>query len=185
MEQAKRKNRFFIYIIIIIGIVLLDYITKTLVINNIIYDDKIPVLGDFLRFTFFYHKSITFGLSNIVISELLYLFIALIMIVLLIVFFIQIKPERHRPKIYISMIIAGIFGNLLNSILGELIYFGTPKLFFGRTVVWIDMGLTESIRIPLFNLADISIAVSTILLIIYIIRHREGYVFIESKKKSK
>jgi lipoprotein signal peptidase len=106
----------------------------------------------------------------------------------------RIKPERLMPKILISFIIGGAFGNLIDRIFGYITLKGEMKLFFMNGVVdWIDMGLPAGVfglerRLPwaFYNIADSCLTISIILLLLYVIFSKKSNdIFISRKKKEK
>lgn len=180
-KLSKSKIKYLLPIIILIIIVLIDYLTKLLIINNIIYNEKVNIIGEFIKITFKYNNNIIFGLNfgleNTIIKFIINSIIYIILIIILIVFYNLIKKEKTFPRICFGMLLGGITGNIINIFFGDIIFFGKLNLFFGKIIDWISIEIPNFTNLPLFNLSDTFITISTILLLIYIITHKQSDVF--------
>lgn len=139
-------------------IVLLDRITKFLVLNNIIVNEKINIINNFFNFT--YVKNFGGAFSSFSGARWLFLTIALLMIVF-ILFMIrdEIKLNVYKVIMY-SFLIGGIVGNFID------------RAFYGYVIDFIRFDFGNYI-FPIFNLSDIAIVFGSILILFDSLKRRE------------
>jgi len=158
-------------------IAFLDIITKKIVKSSFQYGESVRLLGNFLRFTYIENPGIAFGLfsDHHPLKNILLLLIGLAAVVF--IFFMLRSSKNTFQRVSLAMILGGAFGNILERLFGYLIYFGEFKIFYGRVVDFIDIGIGDA-RWPYFNVADSFITIGIVLLIIY-------SLFFENKNKNK
>lgn len=143
--------------IIVVPIVILDQLTKLLVINNLKLYQSVPVIQNIFYITFIANKGAAFGMFKNQVP--LFVLAALIAIALI---FSGIKNNRHkRAGIYdiaLIFILAGAIGNLID------------RLRLGYVIDFLDFRIW-----PVFNIADSAITAGAVLL---------GYTIIFSKSKN-
>lgn len=144
------------------GFILLaiDQVSKALVIRKIPLGDYVPVLGHFFGFSHIRNKGAAWGF----LSEHAYGSVFFTLIALLAAFFLVwgiLRLSRHRPaQIFLSMMLAGNLGNLLDRLLrGSVVDF--LSFHFG------------SYAFPSFNIADSCIVLGSVLLFILLLRQSE------------
>ena len=146
-KEIKNKK---IIILIIIGIIiiLLDQISKFIIIEK-----NITIIPSFLSFTYTENTGAAFNIGS---NNLLFIILVNIIILGIIIKFIKERKEDVNFKILISLvlILAGGIGNLID------------RIFRGYVVDFIDVNL---FKFPNFNIADISIFIGIFLLIIMLI----------------
>jgi signal peptidase II len=146
------------------GIVLLDQLTKLLVVAFIPLYKPIDIIGDFLMLRHVRNTAVLFGMGSglpALIKQILFLIIPLIVITVLIIFIIRAKDLKPLQRWILCAIAGGGLGNLMDRIF-------RPK----GVVDFIDVkffGIFGLDRWPTFNVADSTIVVSIILLIIVMI----------------
>ena len=134
-----KNNKSIINCTIFICIIIIDQLSKFLLIRK-----NIQIIPNLLKFTYLENNGAAFGIFNtniVLISNLL------IVIVLLVYW---IKSEKNNTKnISLTLIIAGSIGNLVDRVVrGYVIDF---------IKIWDN--------IPIFNIADISIVIGLIILL--------------------
>lgn len=135
--------------IITIFVVLLDYLTKRLVLTYIGQFEAIPILP-FLRLVHVENKGAAFGLfSNI--SNTTFIILSLIAMILIVFYLFHVK--RWSEVISISFILGGAIGNLID------------RLTIGKVVDFIDFFIGKW-HWPAFNVADSALTIGLILFII-------------------
>ena len=145
----------YLYFILIIIYVLLDQLTKLLIIKNIPYHSFIQ-LNDYFSIVNVGNTGIAFSMfqnNNI-------FFIVLISLVLIYIIFFIIKNNKEFTKLQINcflLILSGGIGNLID------------RIFRGAVVDFIDIGYKEVYRWPAFNVADSCVCVGIILFVISIL----------------
>lgn len=139
------NKKLYINIFIGIAIILIDQVTKILLINK-----YITIIPNVLDFTYTENTGAAFGIgtNNIIIV------LSILIISMLIVYII-----KNDNKIYnflpFTLIISGAIGNLID------------RIFKGYVIDFIDVNL---FNYPNFNIADTSIVIGIIFLIISILR---------------
>lgn len=165
--------------IISINIFLWDLIVKRIIKFSFKLGESKPVLGSFLKFTYIENSGIAFGLfagslaDNFLLKNII--FTVFTLAALAFILYLIHKNSNTLMLVSLFMIFGGALGNVLERIFGNLFYYGQLKLFYGKVVDYIDVGIGEH-RWPFFNIADCFITIGVIMLIIYT-------VFFENKKK--
>ena len=151
-------------------IIVLDQITKILVIKNIpLYTVKFSFFGDILRIVHVRNKAIAFSLGNTLPEEvraIIFSLLPLIILLLLIIYIIRTNEIGVTQRWFLAGIIGGGLGNLVDR-------FFRPD----GVVDFIDVkffGILGLERWPTFNIADSSIVVCGILLFISLFWKRKS-----------
>lgn len=154
------KKNFLLYLIIFILIIASDRITKSLVKSNLKYSESIKIVNDYIRLTYLENEGIAFSMFNN--SGKFFLFFSPIILCLIIFYFFKYEIKNVWTNISFTLIIAGAAGNIID------------RFVWGRVVDFIDVDIPDIIlpffqlhRWPVFNIADSSISVGIVLLIIY------------------
>ncbi len=130
-----------------IFIILLDQITKYLILKYMILHQSIPLLKNILHLTYIQNTGAGFGiLKN---QNTFLIFISLIIIGIMLFYIKRIIKEKqiHMP---IALILGGAFGNLID------------RIFIGHVIDFIDFRIW-----PAFNVADSAITIGALWLIFY------------------
>lgn len=168
-------------------IVLTDQITKILVkginipylginIEGMQLYDSFSVIGDFFRITYIENPGMAFGIDFGEKAKLFLTLFSLIASIAITYYLIKHKDEKITLRLPLAMILGGAIGNLIDRMFYGVIY-GEAPLFYGKVVDFLDFdffnislfGYTYD-RWPIFNIADMSVTIGVILLIIL---HRE------------
>lgn len=141
----------FIYPLIIVAILVADQATKIAVRNNIALGERIPVIGDWMNFTYIRNEGAAFSmfsgnqLVTVVLTSLLLLF-CIAMIVY------EIKSNEKVLAICLTCVLGGGIGNMYD------------RLHFGYVTDMISCG-----NFAIFNVADIFVTCGCLLAILYIL----------------
>ncbi len=144
-----------LYLILPLIYILLDQITKLLIIKNIPYHSFIK-LNDYFSIVNVGNTGVAFSMfqnNNI-------FFIVLVSLVLIYVIFFLVKNNKDFTELQINsflLIISGGIGNLID------------RIFRGAVVDFIDIGYKNVYRWPAFNIADSCVCVGVTLIIISIL----------------
>jgi signal peptidase II len=134
-----------------LGIVVLDQISKYVVLKSIELGGSIPVINGFFNLVHTRNRGIAFGLFNRPGSDLGYYLLlsaTFIAVILLLFWFNRLKQEERVITPGLSLILGGAVGNLIDRIrLREVIDF-------------LDFSI-GSYHWPAFNVADSAITVGT------------------------
>jgi len=170
-----------------LGIVFFDQITKVLVKGFSIpflgifwegmdYGQTIPLIGDILRLTYIENPGMAFGIDFG--GKIFFAVFSIIASIGIFWYLYTIRHERLRVRLPLALILGGAFGNLIDRVFYGVLY-GEAPLFQGAVVDFIDVvffninifGYQMS-RWPVFNIADSSVTIGVILLLIF---HREAF----------
>lgn len=156
-QVAKRKNKtnknlFWLNILIVFAVIFLDRITKLLILNL----NSNLKLFSFLEIIFVKNEGIVFGLFSNNNLNNIFIITSIISLIIILTFY---RYAKNSPLTYfLSMILGGAIGNIIDRILyGYVIDFIKVDSFY------------------VFNIADASITVGTILLIIYILFYEKEF----------
>jgi signal peptidase II len=134
------------------------------------YGQSIHVLGEWFNITFIENPNMAFSL-DIAGKMFLSIFAAIASVILLIYLF-KNREQPYAMRLALALILAGAVGNLIDRSLYGLIY-NTAPMFEGNVVDFIDFNLftinigSGSFRFwPIFNIADMSVSIGVILLIL-------------------
>ena len=138
------KNKKALLIILGIFIILLDQITKAILIGR-----NITIIPNILNFTYTENTGVAFGIGS---SNLILIIIVNIVVLGIIIKFIKERKEQVNFSILISLILilSGGIGNLID------------RIVRGYVIDFIDVNL---FNFPNFNIADISISIGIISLV--------------------
>lgn len=143
--------------------VLLDQVSKYLVLKNIPMYENVPVLDGVFHFTYVENKGAAFGMLSD--ARWVFMVISVVAIAAFIIYLIKWKPENMLLKVSLSMIIGGGIGNMID------------RVMRGSVVDFIEV---EFMQFAIFNVADIFVCVGCGLMMLYVILSE-----IEESKKKK
>ena len=140
-----------IYILIILGLVGLDQISKILAVKYLVNIGSIPVIKDIFHLTYVENRGAAFGMFQN--NQIFFIIIAMIACAFGL-YFLYKKQLNLLGKSAIILIISGAVGNLIDRIrLGFVVDYFDFRIFWNYV----------------FNVADVFVVIGTILLCIYII----------------
>ena len=133
----------------------LDIVTKNLIVKNLSMNDKIDYLDGFVRITLVYNEGGVFGIMQG--HKNFFLVVSIIVLILMIIYYFLEKNKTLVFSISMGLIISGAIGNIID------------RLIEGRrgVVDFISIGVDGAYRWPAFNVADSVIIVGAVLLIIF------------------
>lgn len=149
-----------LFILVSAGIVVLDQITKWLVLKTIPLHESYPLIDGVLNLCHVRNRGIAFGILNrggSQITMVLLTLVTLAAVVLVVFWFRRLKAEgKGGSALGLSLILGGAVGNLIDRIrLGEVIDF-------------LDLHLGDY-HWPAFNVADSAITIGTLWLALTIL----------------
>lgn len=140
---------------ILIGIlVLIDQITKFLVKTKIVLESSITLIPNFFELTYVRNDGAAFSILEG--KTWFLILITLVILAFIIIYSLKNKIKRTE-KIILSILTAGIIGNLIDRIL-----YGYVIDFLSFKIINYDF--------PVFNIADILVCVGCFIYIIYLIK---------------
>ncbi len=142
-------------------IVLIDYVLKLLVINNLKNISAITIIPGLFSLTYVENKGAAFGiLSN---ARWIFILFTIAVIVFLIIFMFRKRPESKLLNVALILIIGGGAGNLID------------RIFYGYVVDYLSISFFP----PVCNFADYCVTVGAFILVIYLL------FFSDYKRKDK
>lgn len=171
-------------------VVVLDQITKITVkgfsipfLNikheGMYHGQRIPVWGDFFQFTFVENPGMAFGID---LGDGFKLWISLFSIfasIGLIYYLFTVRNQSKSLRISLALILGGAFGNLIDRVFYGVFY-GYAPLFYGKVVDFFDFDFfnfeifnRSYDRWPIFNIADMSVSLGVIILLIFYNKHQK------------
>ena len=136
----------------------IDQASKYLVVQSMYEGESIPVLGDFFRLTFIYNSGAAFGLN--LGSPLIHLVASLAALGLLLWMFRTAPSEARLLRFSLSLILGGALGNIVD------------RVYLSKVVDFFDFGF-DTLRWPVFNMADSFVTVGIFLLAVAYAREKE------------
>ena len=171
-------------------IVIADQVTKLLVkggtipllnikVSGMTYGQSINVIGDFFKITFVENPGLAFGID---VSNTSKLFLSLFSLLASIGIFYYLYKSRDQKlviRMALALILGGAIGNLIDRTFYGIFY-GYAPVFYGKVVDFFNvdffdftiLGRTYD-RWPIFNIADASVTIGVILLLIFHRSHQE------------
>jgi signal peptidase II len=143
------------------AVITVDQIVKQLVVMLLDVNRSVDVIGDFLRLTHRRNPYIIFGGGNDlppVFQTVLFLVLPVLALGLLVFFYFREKDVRQEYRLPLCAIMGGGLGNLLDRVIRP-----------DGVVDCIDIklyGLLGMSRWPTFNVADMSIVIGTIIILV-------------------
>lgn len=135
------------------GVLLLDQVTKFLVQRTLVLHDPVPLWDPYVRLTYIHNPGAAFGLHVGPWSRWVFLALAVVAVVVLWRLY-RATPREDRVRRWAAALVsAGAVGNLIDRLRSPL-----------GVVDFLDVGLNERWRWPVFNVADVAVSVGAVLL---------------------
>lgn len=139
-----------VYILSLI-IIILDQITKSFAINHLKGSKPISIIEGVFEFVYVENRGAAFGILQD--KRTLFIIITVLVISFVVVYAYKNSSQLTLfSKVTLAMLIGGAVGNLID------------RIRYGFVVDFIKVDLIRSYNFPVFNIADIFIVISTILL---------------------
>lgn len=139
--------------------------------DGIPYGTSVPIFGDLFRLTYIENSGMAFGID--VGGKIFFSLFSLIASIAIIVYLHRVRTAPLGFRLALSMILGGAVGNLIDRMFYG-IFFGYGPLFGGRVVDFLDVDFVNIdilgyhlSRFWVFNVADASVTVGVILLLLF------------------
>lgn len=142
-------------IFITIVILILDQITKFIITKTMQIGDSFEVIPNFLSITSHRNNGAAWGILSGKMG--FFYIITLIILAVLIIFYIKETKYNAFMQVAISLLFAGALGNFID------------RLFNGEVVDFIDTNIF-GYDFPIFNIADSSLTIGVIFVIIALVK---------------
>lgn len=138
--------------IFLIGILflLIDIISKQLVLYFMVENQTIQIIPHFFSLTYVKNTGVAFSMLE---GNILFILLMSVIVVGVLVYFAKSKGNGRLEKICYSMILGGALGNFLD------------RIFYGYVIDFFDFTLF-GFKLAIFNVADVEIVCGVFLLIV-------------------
>ena len=155
------KSRLWLFLVFVPSVFVSDFITKSLVRRTMTpYGETIPIVEDLLRLRFIYNEGLVFGLRFGLPSKWILIIVSLSVAIFLAGYIFLSDYDDLWGLISLNLIVGGALGNQYD------------RIFYGRVVDFIEMGIKD-LTWPVYNVADIAITCGAILLAVRLLFYSE------------
>jgi signal peptidase II len=170
LDELIKKFRL---LIISLLVILLDQLSKTVVVHHFQIGDSTPVLGNFFRLTYILNPGGVFG-SRLG-SQNFYTVISVLALIVTSWFFFTTRSREIWLRTGLCMVLGGAVGNLIDRVrFGEVVDFLDFDFFnvnlAPSKVLFVNFPGFHLDRWPVFNLADAFVLVGVVLIIVYLVK---------------
>ncbi len=151
------------YLALIAAVVVLDQLTKALVVRSIGLHDYVPLVDGLLSLSHVRNHGAAFGLLsdwNLPYQSLLLSALSLAALAAIATYFVRLPPAARLPRLALALVLGGAVGNVVD------------RLRLGYVVDFVHVYWREY-QWPDFNVADSAITVGVALLVIDILTSPE------------
>ncbi len=147
------------------GVVALDQLSKILIVRNMALYESLPVLRDIFHITYTRNKGVAFSMLSNIPDAFRVPFFAVTtgaVIALILWSFRGLIKKSGYVRACFGLIVGGALGNFID------------RVRIGEVIDFIEVGLNQNLKWPIFNVADSCINIGVVMLLVYIIRNKEG-----------
>jgi len=155
-------------VLIIALIIVVDQVSKVIVLKTMYKGQSIPVLGDWLRLTFTENPGMAFGMQFG--PPALISILSLVATILIVVYLFSVGRIYAPYRIGLSVVLGGALGNVIDRVFYGKILYDDP-LFLGKVVDFIHVNVWRGVvpdtvpilggkylaLFPIWNVADMAI----------------------------
>jgi len=151
------------YLLLIAAVVVLDQLTKALVVRSIGLHDYVPLVDGLASLSHVRNHGAAFGLLsdwNLPYQSLMLSLLSLTALAAIAAYFLRLPPSARLPRLALALVLGGAIGNVIDRVrLGYVVDF---VHVYWREYQWPD-----------FNVADSAITIGVALLVIDILSSPE------------
>jgi len=151
------------YLLLILAVVVLDQVTKAIVVQRIGLHDYVPLVDGLLSLSHVRNHGAAFGLLsdwNLPYQSLLLSLLSLAALGAIAAYFVRLPTAARLPRLALALVLGGAIGNVID------------RLRLGYVVDFVHVYWRE-LQWPDFNTADSAITIGVAMLIIDILRTSE------------
>ncbi|HAY36132.1 MAG TPA: peptidase A8 [Bacteroidetes bacterium] len=178
--------------VIVAVVILIDQVTKIIVLNTMNLGDSIPILGNWLKFTFTENPGMAFGLQFG--PPAMITIFSIVATILIVIYLFSIGSVYGPYRYSLSFVLGGALGNIIDRVFYGLILYDEP-LFLGKVVDFIHVNawrgyVPEGIPFiggnymalfPIWNVADMAIVCGVVGILFF---QRKFHLITEAAEKS-
>lgn len=153
-----------IYFLIIAGVILLDQVTKQIVLHTLAVGESVDFIPGIFRFTHIKNPGAAFGiLEN---NRWVFIVISLVAVAAMIFYLVKYRPKDGWLYVPLCMIAGGGVGNMID----RLFYYEEGSSFGNGLVVdFLDFCAFPNLWHWIFNVADAFVVVGAGILFVYLL----------------
>lgn len=133
-----------------VGGLILDQVSKIIVVNTMVLHQPVPLLGDFVRLTYIHNYGAAFGLK--LGGPLLHTVVAIGALGVLGWLFVGLPQTARLQRAALAMVLGGALGNIID------------RIRLDYVIDFFDVGVNLAWRWPVFNVADSFVTVGVLVL---------------------
>lgn len=137
-----------------IGILVVDQVTKALVVAHVALGQRVQVLGDIVQIWHTQNRGAAFSLFQG--GSILFLIVSVLALGMVAYFYRSLRAQSWWLHLVLGVILGGTLGNFID------------RLRQGYVTDWASFGF-GNLRFPTFNVADSSIVVGIGVLVLYLL----------------
>lgn len=142
-------------------IIIFDQFTKLKAVKLLMHKKPYIIIKDFIQFHYVENRGAAFGILQD--KKLFFIIITLLVIIGTSYYLIHNYYDLHNlTRIGIALLLAGAIGNLID------------RVRLGYVIDFISVRLINAYDFPVFNIADISIVIGTVVIMILVIFDKYG-----------
>jgi signal peptidase II len=159
-------------------VVLLDQVTKVIVHETMYRSQTIPLIGEWLSFTYTENPGMAFGITFGPPSLITYF--SIFATIIIVTYLYRIRTGYGPYRLSLALVLGGALGNIIDRVFYGALFYGEP-LFQGRVVDFIHVNvwrgyLPDSIPLlggkyfalfPIWNVADMAIVVGVVGILLF------------------
>lgn len=148
--MIKLRKKYLILSVLTVAIIILDQITKMLVIQRFRLGESIPVIADFFSLTYIRNTGAAFGIlasADPAFRVPFFIIVPVLALVAIAFIFRKLPPSDIKLSTALSLVIGGAIGNLID------------RMSLGYVVDFLDFHWKYQYHFPAFNVADSAICV--------------------------
>lgn len=156
------KKKYILFFFPVVIILLLDQVTKSLVMLNMTLGESVTVIDGFFNITYIRNPGAAFGFladSSPAFRSIFFVGVAVMAVIMILYLIKKISDEKQLLTVCLSLILGGAVGNLID------------RVRFGEVVDFLDFYLF-SYHWPAFNVADSAITVGAIILVLEMVKKK-------------
>ena len=159
-------------------IIVIDQATKLIVFNTMTIQESIPVIGDWLRFTYTENPGMAFGINFG--PDGLVTALSMSATLLICLYLYKVKDSYFWYSVSIACILGGALGNIIDRVFYGYLLYDAP-FFTGRVIDFIHLNLWKgylpdavpviggkyAALFPIWNIADMAIVLGVVGILVY------------------
>jgi len=145
-------------------VVLLDQLVKNYIVSNMSLYESIPIIKDIFHITYTKNSGVAFSmLSNIPASIRTPFFLVTNLAVISVIcwYFRDLIKKSLYVRVCFGLIIGGALGNLID------------RIRVGQVIDFLEVGISQSLKWPIFNVADSCVSVGVVMILFYVVLNKE------------